>query len=155
MKTLIKSILTFLFIILFSSVQLFGQEWSEKQKEVWKNVETYWDFSAKGDVEGFLSYVHDDYSGWNNQDPLPDSKATIHKFLNHTFNTRKVLVQEIKPVAINIHDDVAIVQYYYTRILTDVEGKEKNVTGRWTDILMKSGDKWIMIGDHGGSSTTN
>ena len=155
MKIFIKGVLIVLCITLLSSVQLFGQEWSEKQKEVWKNVETYWDFSAKGDVEGFLDYFHDDYSGWNNQDALPDNKATVHKFVSHAFKTRKILVQEIKPVGINIHDNVAIVQYYYSRILRDVEGKEKNISGRWTDILMKQEDKWVMIGDHGGTSATN
>lgn len=155
MKTLIKGVLIFIFIILFSSVQLFGQEWSKEQKEIWENVETYWDLSAKGDVEGFLSYVHDDYSGWSNSDALPDDKISMRKYLSHVFKTRKVLVQVLKPVAINIHDDVAIVQYYYTRLITDVEGKEKDRSGRWTDILMKQGDKWVMIGDHGGSSETN
>jgi hypothetical protein len=37
----------------------------------------------------------------------------------------------------------------------DVEGKENNESGRWTDILLKQGDKWVMIGDSGGSSATN
>jgi hypothetical protein len=27
------------------------------------------------------------------------------------------------------------------------------VQGRWTDILMKQGDKWVMIGDHGGRTS--
>jgi ketosteroid isomerase-like protein len=106
-------------------------------------------------VQGFLSFVHEEYSGWSNQDALPDSKATMSKYIDHFFKTRKVLVQVIKPVAINIHGDVAIVQYYYTRIVKDLEGKEKNMTGRWTDILLKHKDKWIMIGDHGGASSAN
>jgi len=155
MKTLIKGVTIFLLIILFSSVQLFGQEWSTEQKEVWKNVETYWDFSAKGDVEGFMSYVHDDYSGWSNSDALPDDKTSVRKYLSHAFRARKVLVQILKPVRIKIHDDVAIVQYYYTRLISDFEGKEKDRSGRWTDILLKQGDKWHLIGDHGGSPTTN
>lgn len=155
MKIFIKGVVIVLFITLFCSVQLFGQEWSKEQKEVWKNVETYWYYSTNGDVEGFLSYVQDDYSGWNNQDAIPDNKATLRKSVSYSFKTRKVLVQEIEPVAINIHGNVAIVQYYYSRIFKDVEGKEKNTSGRWTDILMKQGDKWVMIGDHGGSSATN
>jgi len=155
MKTLIKGVLIVLLINIFITVQLFGQEWSKEQKEVWKNVEIYWDFSAKGDVEGYLSYFHDDYSGWSNSDALPDDKTSLRKYLSHLFRTRKVLVQVLKPVRINIHDDVAIVQYYYSRIFTNVEGKEKNQSGRWTDILMKQGDKWVLIGDHGGASDTN
>jgi ketosteroid isomerase-like protein len=150
MKILSKGVLIVLCITFFSSVQLFGQEWSEQQKEVWNNVETYMDLSAKGDLEGFLDYVHDDYSGWSNQDALPGNKASTRKFLSHIFKARKILVQDLQPVAIKIHNNVAIVQYYYTRILKDTDGKEKNVSGRWTDILMKQGDKWVLIGDSGG-----
>ena len=30
------------------------------------------------------------------------------------------------------------------------EGKPTTEKGRWTDILMKKGDKWMLVGDHGG-----
>jgi len=46
--------------------------------------------------------------------------------------------------------DVALADYYYTRIYKDVEGKEKTEEGRWLDVLKKQGDKWVLIGDHGG-----
>ena len=155
MKTFIKSIFIVLCLTLLSSAQLFGQEWSEEQKEVWNTVETYMGLSAKGDLEGFMGYFHDDYSGWSNQDALPGNKASTRKFLSHIFKARKILVQDLQPVAIKIHSNVAIVQYYYTRILKDAEGKEKNVSGRWTDILLKQGDKWYIIGDSGGPAASN
>jgi ketosteroid isomerase-like protein len=151
MKTLSKSILIVMCLTLPASAQLFGQEWSEEQKEVWKNVETYLDLRVKGDLEGFMDYIHADYSGWTHSDPLPANKASARKFLTHIFKVKKILVQDLQPVAIKIHGNVAIVHYYYSRILKDAEGKEKNASGRWTDILMKQGDKWVMIGDHGGS----
>lgn len=59
---------------------------------------------------------------------------------------------EINPVAIKIHGNVAIVHYYYLRVRKDAEGKEELEQGRWTDILMKQKDKWVLIGDHGGPS---
>ena len=149
MTTLTKSILIVLCITLLSSAQLFGQEWSAEQKEVWKNVETYWDLYAKGDLEGFMGYIHTDYSGWNNQDALPINKALIGKNVVHEFKTFKVLLYNIQPVAIKIHGDVAIVQYYWSNVIKETEGKEINQKGRWTDILMKQGDKWVLIGDHG------
>ena len=152
MKTLTKSILIVLCVTLLSSAQLFGQEWSAEQKEVWKNVETYSDLWAKEDLEGVLSYCHDDFSGWKNQDALPRNKASIRKFSAHNFETTKVLINDIQPVAIKIFDNVAIVHYYYSEVIKDVEGKEKNDRGRWTDILMKQGDKWVLIGDSGGST---
>jgi len=45
------------------------------------------------------------------------------------------------------------VHYYYTYLYKDVEGKQKTSQGRWTDILMKQGNKWVMIGDHGGQTS--
>jgi len=155
MKSLVKFVLVAVCLILLTSGQVFGQEWSAKQKEVWKNVETYWDLDAKRDLEGVLSYFHDDYSGWFNRSALPDNKASTRKSFAHSFETTKILLQEIQPVAIKIHGNMAIVHYYYSRLVKDVEGKERNRSGRWTDILMKQGDKWVLIGDHGGPSPTN
>jgi len=152
MKSLSKCILVVLCITLLSSAQLFGQEWSEEQKEVWKNVETYANLWAKGDLEGFLDYFHDDFSGWKNKDALPRNKDRTRKFNSHNWKTTKVLVTDNQPVGINIFDNVAIVQYYFTDVIKDKEGKEQTVRGRWTDILMKQGDKWIIIGDSGGST---
>jgi len=30
------------------------------------------------------------------------------------------------------------------------DGTPMSEKGRWTDILMKKGDKWMLVGDHGG-----
>jgi len=127
-----------------------AQEWSPAQKEVWKNVETYWGLVAKGDLEGFLSYMHPDYRGWSYQSPVPETKETARKFLTHEMATTKTLVYQITPVAIQVHGDFAFVAYYYTEIAKDAEGKTASRQGRWLDILMKQGEKWVMIGDHGG-----
>jgi ketosteroid isomerase-like protein len=130
--------------------RLQAQEWSAAQKEVWKNVETYWDLDAKRGVEKFMAYFHDDYLGWFNRDPMPHTKAETRKWVEHDFKTTTVLYQSIKPVAIKLHGNVAFVHYYYGRNIKDAEGKEKVLRGRWTDILTKQEDKWVMIGDHGG-----
>lgn len=155
MKSFLRCVLITLFFTSLTSVQLFGQEWSNQQKEVWKNVETYWDLDAKRDLEGFMSYFHDDYSGWFSLDALPGNKAAVRKFVAHDFETTKILVQDIQPVAIKIHGNVAIVHYYYSRVVKNAEGKESNRSGRWTDILLKQADKWVLIGDHGGPSPTS
>lgn len=35
---------------------------------------------------------------------------------------------------------------------TKTGDKEKGVGGRWTDVLKKQGDKWVLIADHGGAT---
>ena len=127
-----------------------AQTWSDAQKEVWKNVENYWALDAKGDLEGFMSYFDADYVGWSYDSPVPGDKATARKFIAQEYQASKTLVYDIKPLAIQIHGNVAFVDYYYTQLVKNADGKTEQVGGRWTDILKKSGDRWLLIGDHGG-----
>jgi hypothetical protein len=64
MKTLTKSILTVLCVTLLSSIQLFGQEWSEEQKEVWAGVENWWQAWADGDINKINSCIAEGFRGW-------------------------------------------------------------------------------------------
>jgi len=137
----------------FVTAPLFAQEWSAAQKEVWKNVEAYWALYDQGNLEGFMTYIHADYRGWPYQATLPGNKATVRKFVKHDMKTSKTLVSNIQPAAIQIHGNVALVYYYFSVIANDAEGKEQRSRGRWLDILMKQGNKWVMIGDHGGRTS--
>jgi len=140
--------------LMFLTVPLaFAADWNATQKEVWKNVEAYWAAQAAGDLEGFLSYFHSDYLGWTYNSSLPEDKASVRKWIAYEMKSSKVQVYEVKPVAIQVYGNVAFVHYFFAQALKDAEGKEKSVQGRWTDILMKQGDKWVMIGDHGGRTS--
>jgi ketosteroid isomerase-like protein len=130
---------------------LYAQEWSPAQKEVWKNVNDYWAVMAKGDLNGFLEYFHSDYVGWENGDVLPSTKEESRKWINYAYQGVKIPIYEIKPLAIKIYGDVAFVHYYYTTVKETQDGKKSTENGRWTDILLKQGNKWVLIGDHGGS----
>jgi ketosteroid isomerase-like protein len=149
----VSVVLAVLCFILLGSTPLHGQEWSAAQKDVWKSVETYWALEAQGDLEGLMAYYHPDYRGWFYGSALPSDKVSTRKFIEYRLKTTKLLVYDIKPAAIQIHGSVAFVDYYYALVFKDAEGKEQNSRGRWTDILIKEGDKWVMIGDHGGQTS--
>jgi ketosteroid isomerase-like protein len=140
-------------LLLLPSAYLFSQEWSAAQKEVWKNVEAYTALADAGNVEGFMAYVHNDYLGWNYQNGLPLDRTAVRKFVEYDFMTSKTILSNIKPAGIGVFGNVAYVHYYFMTIYKDADGKEKSASGRWTDILMKQGDKWVMIGDHGGRTS--
>jgi ketosteroid isomerase-like protein len=146
-------VLSALLLALLAPGSVRAQEWSNAQKDVWKSVEAYWALDAARDLDGFLGYFHEDYLGWSVEDALPVTKTMVARFIAHDLKTTQVLVQNIQPVGIKIHGDVAFVHYYWTRLSKDAQGKEKNESGRWTDILKKQGDRWLLIGDHGGRTS--
>jgi ketosteroid isomerase-like protein len=150
MKSISKCILIITCLTLLSSVQLFGQEWSEEQKEAWKFIETHWDNLVKEDIEVILADYHDDFIGWEITSPLTFNKAFLRKNMPLWIESSDWVVYNIQPIAINIFDDVAIVHYYHSSVFKDTKGNETNYSGRWTDIIMKQGDRWVLIGDSGG-----
>lgn len=149
MKSILRGILIVLCITLLGSTQLFGQEWSEEQKEVWAAIEKGWELGAKGDMEGMRPLMHDDCSIWNQMAPLPWDNETGDKFWSYNLNQKKlkVLIYYIKPAEINIFDNVAIVHYFWFQTTKIKDEKEKNDSGRTTSILMKEEDNWLFIGE--------
>ncbi|MEJ2494707.1 MAG: hypothetical protein P8Y79_10325, partial [Ignavibacteriaceae bacterium] len=67
MKNLFSTI-TILFVVMFLSGNVFAQQWSDAQKEVWDGVEKYWDVD---NAQTFLTYFDDSYMGWSNQSLVP------------------------------------------------------------------------------------
>lgn len=124
-------------------------KWTNKQKRVWKNVENYTSLILRGDVNGFLEYFHQDYTGWNYNEVLPVTKTDIKNELQH-LPKWEILDYKIIPVTINIFNDVAIVHYYYSVTYKNKAGKEKVKAQHNTDVLLKQKNKWILIGDHQG-----
>ena len=153
---MIKGIRTTVLII---SIMLIGsgirslsaQEWNPVQKEVWKNVNDYWTVMAKGDIKGFMEYVHQDYIGWDYDSPIPMGKADSQKWLEFYTQGIKIPFWDIRPLTIKVYGDIAFVHYLYTRVMEGADAKKTTENGRWTDILLKQNGKWVLIGDHGGN----
>ena len=142
-----------LLLSFFIVLSLNAQQWSDEQLEVWKSVETYADFSNKGDVESFLKYYDESFIGWPYGSDAAHNKLTRTKWVKYFLPASTTLVSTITPEAIWVKGDFAFVHYYYSNITKDKDGKVSFESGRWTDILMKKGDKWVMIGDHGGPNS--
>lgn len=56
----------------------------------------------------------------------------------------------IKPLAVRIIDDVAIIHYYNYTLSRNKDGKETRDRRRYMDVMVKQGGKWMWIADHGG-----
>lgn len=134
--------------------QAHGQTWSKKQLEVWKVIEVSW--KAIMDKEDWTtSYLHEKFLGWDNARPMPQDKSSARKWNRYGIENSTTLLQELYPVGIIVHDNTAIVHYFYSQAAEDRKEERKTVHGRYTDILVKEKGKWRFMGWSGGDNPTN
>lgn len=139
--------------VLFLAYQ--GQGFSQAptgHRAVWQNVQEYWDLWAKRDLDGFLKYHHDAFSGWDYKNSMHRNKESIKGRLEYIFKTRTVITYDVNPIDIKIHGNTAVVHYYFSILQKDAKGDEQESNGRKTDVLIFQDDKWIIIASHGGNT---
>lgn len=141
------------FLLFFIALNLQAQQWTTEQLEVWKTVQTYTDIANKGDVEGFLNYFDESFLGWPYGSDAVHNKQIRAEWIKYYLPINTTVMSTITPEAIWVKGDFAVVHYFYTDITKDKDGKTSLSSGRWTDILMKKGNKWVMIADHGGPNS--
>lgn len=151
MEVTLKHLLGISLALLFLFVtSVPAQQWSDEQKAVWAGVETYWQAGMSDDISGFLSYFDDSYYGWDYSNEAPGTKSNVVKSMTYWSKKGKVQYFNLTPARIWVNGNFAYVHYYYTQVTESSEGKPNTEKGRWTDILMKKGDKWMLVGDQGG-----
>jgi hypothetical protein len=152
MQNFIKSLVVVLFLLLLSQTA-FAQEWSDTQKEIWNNVQTYWAFDDNMDLTGFSQYFDDSYEGWSYDTEKPMNRMEVINAIQDDYlkNKDNTIKTDLTPLKIWVNGNMAFIHYTYSRNVTSGDGTTKTITGRWTDILMKKGDKWLLVGDHGGN----
>jgi hypothetical protein len=47
-------------------------------------------------------------------------------------------------------ESIGIVHYTYSALVMEKNGMEKKVTGRWTEIHVRKGGKWLFLSVQGG-----
>lgn len=121
--------------------------WTTVEQDIWQHVERYTKLIIDGKTDKFLEYFHKDYLGWNYFENHPVSKNEIKKELSNLPST-KILSYKIDPVSIQVKNNIAIVHYNYSAEYINSEGTHNFKLSRYTDILMKDEDRWVLIGDH-------
>ena len=152
MRKFIVAVL-FLLVAVSALPALCAEQWTPEQKEVWVMEEKLWSLTKPADLEEIMSMYHPDYRGWNYMSALPGGKDRVRKWMDYMLNSGEMLIYDIRPVDIFVRGNFAFTHYYYRIITKDKKGEEKMEAGRWTDILMKEGGKWLLIGDHGGETS--
>jgi hypothetical protein len=127
-----------------------AQTWSAEQQEVWKLEELQWKLAASKDSSWIEKMVHPNLSYWDKNWPGPQSKASLLLWDRYNNSSTTVLQQELFPIAIVITGNLAVVQYRYAVARENYKKEQEMVTGRYTDVLLKEGGRWLFITWAGG-----
>jgi hypothetical protein len=155
MKNLTRSMYFVLCITLLCSAQLLGQKWSEEQKEVLSIVEAQWKASMEKDATWPDKFLHNNFLGWSNDNPMPRDKSSIKKWERYDSENSTTLLFELYPLGIAMQGNTAVVHYFYSHATESKKDGRKTVVGYFTDILVKENGTWQFLAWQGGEKPTN
>jgi hypothetical protein len=120
---------------------------------VWSIIERAWRAQREGNQRWIEELLSPDFVGWSNDSPAPRDKSSTR--LWSAFNTRQsdLLEYELYPLAIQIHGDTAVAHYLYSSAVQEKGRAVETVDGRYTDVLVRTGDGWRFLTWHGGAQT--
>ena len=142
------------FVIILMGSFLFcaagAQDKSDDEANVLLVIEREWEAARKGDQDKVDDMLTSDFMGWGKTSPAPRSKTSTSNWSRFGKEMGRIVRYELYPLAITIHEDVAIAHYLYSSAFKDKEGKIEISNGRYTDVLVRSEDGWKFVAWHGG-----
>ncbi|MBC7789716.1 MAG: nuclear transport factor 2 family protein [Anaerolineae bacterium] len=127
-----------------------AQTWSTEQQEVWKLEEQQWKMAAAKDASWIDKMVHNNLSYWDNDQVAPQNKASLTRWNRYNSGNTTTLEQEIFPISVTITGNVAVAQYRYTTARENTKKERETISGRYTDVFVKDGGRWMFIAWAGG-----
>jgi ketosteroid isomerase-like protein len=125
-------------------------QWSAEQQEVWKVELQQWKMSAAEDTSWIDSMVHPDMTFWETGAPMPRDKASLKHWSRYDTENGSTLEQELFPISITVTGNTAVVHYHYMVARENYKKERETVTGRYTDVLVKDGGRWVFVTWTGG-----
>ncbi len=138
----------FISMLIFASRVTFSQDLTGPEKEVLKLVEGNWECLAKKDLKEFLNNFHQDYIGYVNWRESPIDKEELAKAIINRMQTMMVTSYKIEPFSVKLYDNVAVVLYRCNLNEADDKGQTFSADFRYTDVLLKTGEKWLIVAAH-------
>lgn len=127
-----------------------AQTWSPEQQEVWKLEEQQWKMAKEKDASWIDKMVHPNLSYWDVDQVAPQNKASLARWNRYNSGNSTVLEQELSPISMTITGNIAVAQYRYTIARENYKKERETVSGRYTDVFMKDGGRWLFIAWAGG-----
>jgi hypothetical protein len=127
-----------------------AQTWSPDQQEIWRFEEQQWKMAKEKDLTWIDKMVHPNLSYWDVDRPAPQNKASLLRWNRYSNTNATVLEQELSPISLTITGNIAVVQYSYSIARENYKKERETATGRYTDVLVKEGGRWLFLAWAGG-----
>jgi hypothetical protein len=124
-----------------------GQDWTPEQQGVWA-----WEVACLEtlDLETKGACFHDDFIGLGTGEAEPTTKSDRMQVFAETLETTELVSFDLRPLAINLHGNTAVLIYEAAMVVRDkATGEETRPVIRWTDVAVREGERWSWIADHG------
>jgi hypothetical protein len=129
------------------SAEKLSSQASENEQTLWNLEHEYWRYVQDNNLSAYSGLWHKDFLGWPSVSPAPVRKDHITDWI--TSQTSKGLAfksGELKPAAIQMNGDTAVVCYWMTYKWLDQDGKGSPHTIRVIHTWLRDGQDWKIIG---------
>jgi ketosteroid isomerase-like protein len=141
--------LLFLAMTAYTGVAV-AQTWSPEQQEIWRLEEQQWRMAAAKDLTWIETMVHPNLNFWQSDQPMPRGRASLARWARYDSTNSTVREQELFPISVTITGNVAVAQYRYQVASENYKKERETVTGRYTDVFIREGNRWLFIAWAGG-----
>ncbi len=114
------------------------------EKKIWQLEEQYWEYWVEGDIDGYMSLLHEDFLGWPSSSVSPADKRAARKFVENYLSQSKPIAFGIKSGAIRVISNTAIVHYIV--ISKDEDGNQIGDSYRITHTWIEQDGTWKVMG---------
>jgi ketosteroid isomerase-like protein len=127
-----------------------AQTWSPEQQEIWRLEEQQWRMAAAKDLSWIETMVHPNLNFWASDQPMPRGRASLARWARYDSTNSTVREQELFPISVTITGNVAVAQYRYQVASENYKKERETVTGRYTDVFIREGNRWLFTTWAGG-----
>ena len=118
---------------------------------VWSVIERAWRSERENDDDWVNDLLSADFVGWSNDSPAPRDKSSTRQWTQFNNKQDKLLEYELYPLSIVVHGDTAIAHYLFASVMQIRGNAPRQLTGRYTDVLVRTANGWRFLAWHGGS----
>ncbi len=138
--------------ILLGLMSAHAEDSVDDSVSVWSVIEEEWMADEKDDKKWPERLLTENFSGWGNNSPAPRSKSSTMMWNRFNDKLGKMVMHELYPLSIVVHDDVAVAHYLYSSAFESKDGDIEMSEGRYTDILVRTDGGWKFLAWHGGDA---